>query len=116
MCGTRDGIMNNVYRDKSTTKHPLLLLVVLACILTPQMPGMTGRTLRVPPAIVLELERNAEGSQYIELNMEFTEMDYFNEGGKLLLVPMSVMKIPGESRGWPHGSGSMVREYIIPMN
>ena len=108
--------MNNVHRDKSTTKHPLLLLIVLACILTPQMPGMTARSLRVPPAIVLELERGADGQSYTELNLEFTATEYYKDGGKLLLVPMEVMKIPGESRGWPAGSGSMIREYILPMN
>lgn len=108
--------MNNVHRDKPTTKHPLLLLVVLACILTPQMPGMSARSLRVPPAIVLELQRGTGGESYTELNLEFTAMEYYNEGGKLLLVPMHIMKIPGESRGWPFGSGSMIREYILPMN
>lgn len=96
--------------------NPLLLMMVFAFICTPQMPGMNARTLRIPPAIVLELHRSTVDGSYIELEMEFYTKDHYFEGGKLLMVPTGIMKIPDESRGWAYGSGSIACEYILYLN
>ena len=101
---------------KPVKMNPLLLMMVFAFICTPQMPGLNARTLRIPPAIVLELERAYEDGIFTELEMEFTTKDYYLEGGKLLMVPAGIIKIPGESRGWPYGSGSNTLEYKLFMN
>ena len=106
-------IIINVHDTKPVNINPLLLLMVFAFICTPQMPGLNARTLRIPPAIVLELERVYEDGIFAELDLEFTTMNYYPDGGKLLMVPTSIIKIPGEFRGWPYGSGSIVCKYTL---
>ena len=96
--------------------NPLLLLMVFAFICMPQMPGVNARTYRIPPAIVLELQCTVESGNYIELETDFTTKDYYPENGKLILIPTGIEKIPGESRGWPYGSGSNIIEYELFMN
>jgi hypothetical protein len=94
-------------KQKAST-NPILLLLVLACVTMPQVSMITPRSLRVPPAIVLEISRASADTEFTEIIFFHSAIDTFKEDGKLLMVPSEVMKIPDSNRDlWP-GSGMQI--------
>jgi hypothetical protein len=99
------------------TINPLLLLLVLGCIAMPQVNSNIGRMLRIPPAIVLQIESSkGECERYADLIFGFSPVKAGDEGWLLFLVPGSSMKIPDASRGFFAGSGQRRWELVLQMN
>ena len=74
--------------------NPLLLLFILGCIAMPQVSPGFGRMLRVPPAIVLQIDTVEGEDQYSEMHIGFSPVADVEDNGKMLLVPRSTF--PGQ--------------------
>ena len=82
----------------------------------PQVSPGFGRMLRVPPAIVLQIDTVEGEEQYSEMHIGFSPVADVEDNGKMLLVPRSIIKLPDASRGYTAGPGQMRWELVLRMN
>ena len=94
----------------------MLLLFILACIAIPQANANYGRMLRVPPAMVLQIEATGEETRYADMTFGFTPHEGCEDRWLMLLIPRSIMKLPDASRGYFAGPGQRRWEIVLQMN
>ena len=108
---------NSYVKHQNTTYiNPLLLLFILGCIAMPQVSPGFGRTLRVPPGIVLQINTAESDEQYSEMHFGFSPIEGVEDSGMMLLVPGSIMELPDGSRGCAAGPGLRRWELVLRMN
>jgi hypothetical protein len=82
----------------------------------PQVSVNYGRMVRVPPALVLQIEAVDEDSQYSEMSFGFIPTTCLEGNNTLLLVPRPMIKLPDASRGFVVSPGQRRWELALQMN